>query len=393
MVKNDFYSISQPAEWAKAPSLFSYSSLHAVKNCPLQWQLLHSRYGAELRRFPARPSPVAIEGNIVHSVLEKLFRSLSIIGLPPLGSPEFIEYIAQVNIKKQISSRISSHDKTLAAHPRGNGFRLRSSPQQLVNKIIRIFRQQYLEISANTSYLVPAAVAGANDPKILHNNHDPASLLKKFGVLSEFKVEHLTIPFMGIIDFIFLEEGQPVVVDFKTGKQSKDHLKQVMTYAILWKSQTGQVPKRLEVRYPQIVDSLQIDEGKLEEAEKQLCAEIDAAVADLSEKPAKASLGEQCIFCDVRQFCDGFWEQKISELTTAHDRATFADIAITVDGVPTNYGFEGKTNNGGEVVVVFSENTSKIHANVQVGQNLRILSALIKDNEIIIKPRTEIYQM
>ena len=138
MAENDFYTITEPVEWAKAPSVFSYSSLQSIKRCPLQWQLLHSRYGKDLHRFPARPSPAATEGDIVHSVLEKLFRTLSLKGLPALGSPEFRDCVAQLNIKQEVASRISSHEKNVLKHPRGSGFRLRSSPQQLTNKIIRL---------------------------------------------------------------------------------------------------------------------------------------------------------------------------------------------------------------------------------------------------------------
>ena len=67
------------------------------------------------------------------------------------------------------------------------------------------------------------------------------------------------------------------------------------------------------------------------------------------------------------------------------------DIEITVNGTQTQYGFEGKTISNEEVVIVFSKNTSKIHTHVENGQKLRILTTLQNENELIIKPRTEIY--
>jgi CRISPR/Cas system-associated exonuclease Cas4 (RecB family) len=387
---SDFYTITKPVEWAKSPSAFSYSSLQAINICPLQWQLLHSKYGTELLKFPARPSPAAVEGNIIHYVLEKLFRALSLRGLPTIGSSAFSECISHVNIKEKVSSYISLHEKDIAKHPRGNGFKLRSSAQQLVNKIIRLFRQQYSDLPSSSNNLLPVLQKELND-SIIYKNNNPALLLKKYGALSEFKIKHPTIPFMGIIDFIFMEQDQPVIVDFKTGNQNKDHLKQAKIYATLWWRQAGQISKRLEIRYPQIVSSFQIDKSMLVEAEKQLNIEIKDAIAELSSKPAKALQGKQCAFCDVHQFCDEFWKRKDLKLKKDDTQAKFVDIELTVNGVPTQYGFEGKTINNEEVIVVFSENTSKLHANVQDGQNIRILSVLARGKELIVKPRTEIY--
>ena len=149
----------------------------------------------------------------------------------------------------------------------------------------------------------------------------------------------------------------------------------------------------MEIRYPHIVKSFQIDERKLIEAEKQLNKEIDDALAELSSKPACALQGKQCTFCDVRQFCEKFWKQKNLELMINDVQGKFVDIEITVIGTPNQYGFEGKTRDDDEVMVVFSKNTSKLHASVQDGQNIRILSVSVKGNEILIKPRTEIFTL
>ena len=393
MITSNFYSISKPAEWAEPPTVFSYSSLQVIKTCPLQWQLLHSKYGTELLKFPTRPFPAAVEGNIIHSVLEKLFRALSLIGLPAIGTYEFSECISRVNIKEKVNAHIFSHEEKITKHPRGNGFKLRLSTQQLVNKIIRLFRQQYSDLPSNLNNLFPNLQDALNNSEIADKNSNPKFLLKKIGALTEFKIEHPTIPFMGIIDFIFLEEGCPVVVDFKTGSQNEDHLKQVEIYAILWWSKTGQLPKRLEVRYPQLVNSIQVDKNKLAKAEQQLCTKIEEAIDELAKKPAKASQGKQCMFCDVRQFCDEFWKQNIFISQPENNQARFVDIAVTVNSIPTNYGFEGKTSNDEKVVFVFSKNTSKLFNHLKNGQNLRVLFALVKGNEIIIKPRTEIYHV
>jgi hypothetical protein len=82
-VASSLYHLAGPTEWAAPPELFSFSSLKAVERCPLQWQLARSRYG-DLDGFPARPSPAAAEGEIVHAALERLFRALALEGCPAL---------------------------------------------------------------------------------------------------------------------------------------------------------------------------------------------------------------------------------------------------------------------------------------------------------------------
>ncbi len=395
MLTDDFYSLTKPAEWVDAPSTFSYSSLQAIKKCPLQWQLLHSRYGTEMQKYPARLSPAAVEGNIIHSVLEKLFRTLSLAGLPALGTPEFHDCVARVNIKKEVTSRIKSHDEEVAQHPRGSGFRLRSTAQQLANKTIRLFRQQYSDLPVKDSNQVGT---GANDTFSLSESTnktdgDPGFLLEKLGSLSEYKIDHPDIPFMGVVDFIFLEDKQPVIIDFKTGSESQDHLKQIMIYAVLWWRQTGKVPKRLEIRYPHTIKSLQVNERDLAGEEKNLCSEVDDAVVKLYAKPAKAICGEQCGFCDVRQFCEAYWEKYSTNAISNDIKAKIIDIEIVVDGQPTSYGFTAKTTKDLDVAVVFKENTTKFPHQVKEGQRLRILSVVAKDDEIIVKPITEIYHV
>lgn len=391
MFNNDLYTITEPSEWAKKPSIFSYSALQAIKKCPLQWQLLHSKYGTELRRFPARPAPAAVEGNIIHVVLEKLFRALSLIGLPAIGTSDFSECVARVNIKKEVNEHILLHDNKIAKHPRGSGFRLRSSPQQLVNKIIRLFRQQYSGLSENVDHQLPVVGHILKRLEGEHENCNPVALLKKYNVLSEYRIDHLTLPFMGVIDFVFMEDGQTIIVDFKTGKESEGHLDQVMIYALLWKSQTGQLPRRLEVRYPHIVESVTLDGSALLEEEKQLSVSIDEAIGALSTMPAEAHLNAQCLFCDVRQFCGIFWKNKEKTLRIDHEKEELVDVELTVVGVPTAYGFEGTTSTGKEVAIVFSDKTTKLQTVVQEGTSMRILSALVKGSVLRVLPRTEFY--
>ena len=64
-----FYKQQGSTAWAEPPSTWSSTSLDAVDGCPRRWQLLRWRWG-DIERFPVRPHPVAIEGQIVHEALD-----------------------------------------------------------------------------------------------------------------------------------------------------------------------------------------------------------------------------------------------------------------------------------------------------------------------------------
>jgi hypothetical protein len=123
------------------PTTFSFSSLDVIEACPLQWQLIHSAYG-DMPHFPARPHPAAVEGEIVHLVLDLLFKGLALAGLPAIDSPAFRAQIANINVQRVVAERVAAYYDRMAAHPRGGGWRLRVGTQQLVNRIIRLFRAE-----------------------------------------------------------------------------------------------------------------------------------------------------------------------------------------------------------------------------------------------------------
>ena len=89
------YRVQGPSAWAEPLCSYSYSSLTSVERCPRQWQLLRSRYD-RLDRFPARPNPAAVEGDIVHELLNRLFRTLAVRGMPPQGAAAFKEGVGAV---------------------------------------------------------------------------------------------------------------------------------------------------------------------------------------------------------------------------------------------------------------------------------------------------------
>ena len=201
---SDFYKIQGPIEWEGPPRYFSYSSLTAIEACPLQWQLTNSKYGEDFDSFPTRPSPTAVEGQIVHSIIDKLFKALSLEGLPKFGTTKFRECVGKVDIKNAVSLLAADHENKIKKHPRGNGFRLQKTPQQMTNLVIRLFKNQYLRVQADgipspSINVIPAKYGKKNN----NGKIDPLHLLKTYGAVTEIYLKDGDMSFSGIIDLVW----------------------------------------------------------------------------------------------------------------------------------------------------------------------------------------------
>jgi RecB family exonuclease len=387
------YQLLGPTAWAIPPSSYSYSSLTAIESCPRQWQLAHSRYG-DLARFPTRPHPAAVEGEVVHAVLDRLFKALAVRRLPALGTPSFREGLADVDVQGSVRHLLVEHERRLADYPRAGAFRLRTNPQQLVNQVIRLIRGLYQDaVTTHRASDLPAAVMRA--PLQLPSGPALAALLRERGALSELPLVHPTLPFGGIIDLIWSDKGESVITDFKTGQVQPEHQKQVAYYAVLWWRCSGVVPGRAEVRYPDRFVSVPIQEAFLVGVEEGLRHRVSAVAMALGSVPAKALLGEHCRHCDVRQFCDRYWVDR-SALLPARTRGTGqdtpVDVEVTVVGEPSGSGFDALTGDATVFPVVFREDVALVHGPFAKGERLRILGArATEDGGLELKPWTEVF--
>jgi hypothetical protein len=377
MQETSIYGLQGPSAWPEPPRQFSFSSLATIDTCPLQWQLIHGRYG-NLQRFPVRPHPAAVEGNIVHQALDLLFKSLALAGRPEVGSGAFREEVAAVDVRATVARLVAEHEERLAAHPRGAGFRLRVGPQQLVNQVIRLFRSEYANATAEPRPFPEGRPSSA--PKTL-SGPQLLDLLRARGALSELHLQHPSFPFAGIIDLVRVDEHEVAIVDFKTGEPKPAHETQVLAYAVLWWRNSGQSPERAEVRYPGGAKMLPVEPGVLADAEQQLGQRIEAIASTLMNPPGRAQPGDHCRYCDVRQFCENYWAATPPELPTTKSNARRSiDIELTVDGTPGSNGFPARTPNGSPCPVVHASDGSKVHGPFVEGKALRILNARVAES-------------
>lgn len=377
MSENSIYFLTKPDKWPEPPEVYSYSSIKNIESCLLKWQLENATYGS-YEKFPQRPNPKTIEGNIIHQCLEKLFKQLAFIGSPPIGSNEFKSVLNELNLQKIITNKIEKHNNLVEEHPRGSGFIIKTSPQILLNKVIRLFRTEYIPTSIRPS-----------------NNNSPVNNYSNSGQLSEKNVSHPDIPFKGIIDLVkFTNEGT-ILVDFKTGREIEEHLEQLTYYALLWWRETGKLPLRVEVRYLNSMKSLEIFESNLQSFENKLKENIIFLNSKLKTKPAMESLGEQCKYCQVKQFCNSYWNKiPILDISQENANKTF-EGEIIISGKPTKYGFEAITIKNQIIPVVYNSDTEKIHGPFKEGEKLRIINGRFSNNgdSIEFKEWTEVFHL
>lgn len=116
----------------------------------------------------------------------------------------------------------------------------------------------------------------------------------------------------------------------------------------------------------------------------------------LRPPPATPHPGDQCRYCDVRQFCNAYWEIGLKELPTSQvkqNNQKSIDIELTVQGRPALTGFEGQSRNGRPCTVVHSADGWKIYGPFIEGESLRILNGRLAENGDVLElmPWTEVF--
>lgn len=376
------YELQAPTEWATAPTTWSSTTLDEVAACPRRWQLLHSRWG-EYERFPVRLHPAAIEGQIVHEALDRLARACGMRGNPPFGSPLFAEATEEANFFGGFAAAITDWQARLAFHPRpGPPFRLRASAQELANRAVRLFREQYRPGNRAIAKAPTNASDGAgNLVAMLHAKRS----------LTEVRIRHATLPFVGILDRVWLGDDGIEIVDFKTGKPSEAHRAQLIRYATLWWRMTSQAPVRVRAQYLDGDQAWAVDPTSLAAFEEGIRVLIADLTDILSLRPASALPGPNCQRCPVRARCAEGWAQCANVVLAKAG----GDIQLKVATAPGPHGFLGVDNQGKEVAVVYEAAIAALLPLFRGGEAVRIVDGVWRETskEIEVKTWTELFKV
>jgi hypothetical protein len=388
---SDFYELQEPTSWVEPPATYSFSTLQALSACPRRWQLVHSAWGA-YARFPERPQPAAIEGQIVHEALDLLARELGRNGRPPIGSPGFREALDRCGFWTFFFTQVEDWNRRLASHPRtGPAYVLRTQPRELANQAIRLFRERYRPGAEGQVDAPTAGETGAGSG----GSASLLTLLQARGVLSEVRVEHPKLPLVGVLDVVAMErDGSTTVVDFKTGGRKPAHEEQVLLYALLWWRATGNRPSKAVLQYLDTTWASCPEEAMMVVAENAIASEIYQAREALTVRPAASRPGRECTSCPVRPRCDDgwAWSERASQMDGG---AKFIDIEVAVASSPTQTGFLGKRSNGEDVSVVFDAAVGRGLPPAKTGDRFRIVDAAPRSGgtEVALLPWTEMYHL
>jgi CRISPR/Cas system-associated exonuclease Cas4 (RecB family) len=220
-------------------------------------------------------------------------------------------------------------------------------------------------------------------------------LLRARGALSELLVRHAALPFRGVIDLLWLDGTAVVIVDFKTGQERDEHALQAICYALMWWRQTGVLPGRTEIRYPNRTQVVTLTEDRLRQTEDDLRGRIEKMTHALSDRPASPRPGEYCPQCGVRRFCDSYWADRTRlPSLPARGQKRAIDVEMVVNGVPTPAGFEASLADNRKVPVVFEEGCQAVFAPVAPGERLRVLGVQVDSSGAFeLKVWTEVFHL
>lgn len=375
-----FYELQVPTEWADPPTMWSSTTLDDIEACPRRWQLLRSRWG-EHDRYPVRPSPAAIEGQIVHDALDRITRACGQRANPAFGSAEFAAALADADFFPGFARAVAEWQQRLTEHPRpGPPFRLRANAEELANRAVRMFREQYKPDRR------PASQAAERAMEV---SADVNSLLRQKRALSEVKLTHHELPFLGVLDRVQQVSGGVEIVDFKTGRPSEKHRRQLLRYALLWWRTTGDSPRRISAQYLDGAESWPVTQEVLMDVEADLAKNIPLFTDTLRTRPAAAKPGTGCRACPVRARCAAGWA--IGEEAALADGRSDAELVVIARA--GNHGFIARSRAGAEVAVVYETAVAKLLPKNIDGQVLRVLDGAWKENrsQLEIKPWTEVF--
>jgi RecB family exonuclease len=375
-----FYELQAPTEWANPPATWSSTTIDDIEACPRRWQLLRSRWG-EHDRFPVRPSPAAVEGQIVHDALDRLTRACGQRGNPAFGSAEFAAALADADFFPGFARAVAEWQHRFTSHPRpGPAFRLRASAEELANRAVRMFREQYKPDGRVASVAAERATEAPADAK---------SLLRQKRALSEVKLTHPELPFLGILDRVQHASDGVEIVDFKTGKPNEKHRRQLQRYALLWWRTTRDAPVRITAQYLDGAESWPVTQGTLKEVEADLAKKIPLLTDALRARPAAAKPGTGCHACAVRARCAAGWA--VAEEAALVDGRGDAELVVTAKA--GDHGFLARSRVGAEVAVVYEAAIAKLIPENVEGQVLRVLDGVWKEkrSQLELKAWTEVF--
>lgn len=353
------YVIQPPVQGPDIPARYSYSLLKEIETCPRRWWLVHAHYRGIHGRYPEQVIPQAIQGIVMHGVLAKYALHLAQAGYPPLGSSEFAVAHSSFPLKETIRQLKSCALNKFANNPRVDIQVLRRniSLDSCIGAFGRLVQTAYSTLSTRNLEPVesdlgagfrPASRSQSNATAFpFRASQDTQTRQLKIPsrvLLPEARIEIEEPPFTAILDLVVTgNDGEDILVDFKTGRPLPEHDVQTRIYAVVWWIATKRVIRKRMIVYadhPTVsLPGLSVRECVAES--QMLHSRICRAKAILSEcPPAAKPSAKECRYCSVRQLCDEYWTASETEELRWNIRVgmksnvevTWKDLELPIEG-------------------------------------------------------------
>lgn len=365
-----------PATWPKAPASMTVSSIGEIEACPRQWALAAAQYPHlwKGRGYPPRLQVSALEGTVIHTVLETIIRELAKSNCLSVDDPRALQIMRELGGYTELIA--NSIDKALhhyKTNPRAvrliddMTLSLHSRAPQIRNRVQAMLSRRKISSVAKTS--------------IEKQSGGPLG----YGLFPEIVLKANHIGWKGKADLLVLSHDACEIIDFKTGKREEHHPFQLQVYALLWSRDTernpsGRLANRLVLAYQDgdvEVEAPTVHE--LAEIKQQLVKRRTSADQILFREPPEARPdSSRCGYCVVRQLCDEYWNPRTPQgISPPPDKHVF-DIELEIDKKHGEFSWDGKVTSSDHLPVGKKALLRTIEVlELTAGVRLRILAAAV----------------
>lgn len=366
------FTITAPKTWPAPPSLWTFSLLKQVEDCPRRWALAAAAF-PELwdgAGYPRALNAKALAGQIIHSVVGQVSLAIADAGCSHVRDAAAIDVLRKMGgfsllLRAAINGVIERH----RTNPR-----VRDTLELLRKELVQDMPAMRQQIQQHLQWvtLVERRSTGLGGRGPLGE-----------GSYHELWLRAELLDFVGIIDLLQIAHGECTIWEFKTGRPDDRHVEQLRTYALLWTEDKHRNPNqlpigRLVLSYGQDLKELvPPDANGLAALRTQLHDRIRDAIALVSRDPPIARPStDHCTFCDVRHLCAEYW----AALPTwqEYDRQGWIDVEVLVGAVrgPRSWDADvivGGGNEKGPPVVLIMASTSPARL-LEEGMQVRLLN-------------------
>ena len=373
------------------PAWMSVSTLLNIEACPRRWSLSLSEYPDIWERigYPPKPYLATLAGQVIHSALELITKSLDQAGCSSTHDPLFVTVLRNLGgFTRIVETKIEQLTSSLSVNPRA---------QYTLGQVAGRLRAKVPELRTRLQMLIGKLQIQSGERIIQKSKIGLASRTPlSAGMHAEVELRAGTLRWHGYVDLINLSDKACEIIDFKTGEANEDHEFQAHVYNLLWSrdtylNPTGRPVDRLLLSYfDSEVEITALDESALRDLEYDLANRTEEALNLIREEPplARPSL-QNCRFCPVRQICDDYWiavtQRKITaerlEQSSSNQQMTFGDFEVTLRERQSLTLWFGEVVVGAQmppgtsVYVQFSDTNIKLLKVLDIGKRLRLIEA------------------